>query len=364
VAQRTAELIGDACVMTLFSDDGQRSHPVAFYHRDPKALEMMHDALLHTWQGGTDTQRYQALLSGDSIYIPEVDPQDFQASLEPEFRDFFDAIGISSFIIVPLKAQGRVIGTLGITRDRQGVPYTSDDLLLQQNIADRAAMAIENARLFQSIDEKRERLRSLSARLVEVRETERRAIARELHDEVGQLLTGLQITLKMTGRLTPDKMQQNLAEARKLVEQLLDRVQNLSLDLRPTVLDDLGLAPALLWQFERYRNQTGIRVQFDHRGLDRRFVSEVETAAYRIIQEGLTNVARHAGVQEAAAPWSDDGTLGIQIEDLGTGFDAGRFDRVHRPAERDAEQAELLGGAVHHRVTPSAGTLITVELLV
>src|SRR5688500_8154773 len=132
VVQRTAELIGDSCVITLFSEDKQRSFPVAFYHSDPKALAMMHDSFLHTWQGGTGTERYQTLLSGNSIYIPMVNPEDFRASLEPEFLPYWDAIGVSSVLIVPLQVQGRVIGTLGLTRDRHGSAYTRDDQVLLQ----------------------------------------------------------------------------------------------------------------------------------------------------------------------------------------------------------------------------------------
>jgi PAS domain S-box-containing protein len=161
VVRRTAELLGDACVMTLFSDDGQRSFPVAFHHPDPKARAMMHDALIHTWQGGTDTQRYQALMSGNSIYIPVADSAEFRASLEPEFWAYFDAIGISSFIIVPLQVQGRVLGTLGITRDRHGASYTLDAQVLLQDLADRAALTIQNTRLFEAEARRRQEAETL-----------------------------------------------------------------------------------------------------------------------------------------------------------------------------------------------------------
>jgi PAS domain S-box-containing protein len=169
-----------------------------------------------------------------------------------------------------------------------------------------------------------ERLQILSRRLMQVQETERRYIARELHDEIGQTLTGLKLSLAMISRLPADQVKTALGEVQTLVNDLMTRVRNLSLDLRPAMLDDLGLLPTLLWYISHYMNQTQVRVIFKHTGLDdRRFAPEVETAAYRIIQEALTNIARHAGVSEATVSvWAEGKTLGIQVEDKGTGFDA------------------------------------------
>lgn len=168
-----------------------------------------------------------------------------------------------------------------------------------------------------------EQLQVLSRRLMQVQETERRYIARELHDEIGQALTGLKLTLEMTLRLPPDQIKTSLIEALALVNELVARARNLSLDLRPAMLDDLGLLPALLWHISHYMKKTNVRVTFKHTGLEgRRFTTEIETAAYRIAQEALTNIARHARVDEATVRvWSDKNTLGLQVEDLGAGFD-------------------------------------------
>lgn len=364
VARRTAELIGDASVVTLFSDDRQRAYPVAFHHPNPQALAMMHEALLHTWAGGTDTARYAALLAGESVFIPEVDPQVFKAGLEPEFHAFMEAFGISSVLIVPLRLSGQAIGSLGLTRDRGGSQYTHDDLLLMQSLADGAALAIQNVRLFQSVNEQRERLRALSASLVKAQEEERRRIARELHDEAGQLLTGLQIALEMDSRSAASP-HSHLSDAQETVGQLIDQIQNLSLELRPRALDDLGLVPALLEHFERYTRQTGIRVRFEHRGADRRFPPEVETTAYRVIQEGLTNAARHADVAEVGVhAWVEAGTLGVQIEDEGKGFEVQATIAAHATAGLRGmqERAALLGGQLTIESALGQGTQVTVEL--
>jgi signal transduction histidine kinase len=143
------------------------------------------------------------------------------------------------------------------------------------------------------------------------------------------------------------------------------RVDNLSLDLRPAILDDLGLLPALLWHFERYTAQTNVCVTFRHSGLEgRRFASEVETAAYRIVQEALTNVARHADVSEVMVrAWADQDVLAVQIEDQGAGFDleatlaAGETTGLAGMRDR----AVLLGGKLTVESAPGTGTRVTAE---
>jgi signal transduction histidine kinase len=116
-----------------------------------------------------------------------------------------------------------------------------------------------------------------------MQEAERRHLARELHDEVGQLLTGLRMLLKPNGN--GDAVGTRFVQARAIVDNLLEKVRALSFDLRPAVLDQLGFLPALLELFESYTNRTGVLVSFKHNGVEKRFAPEIETAAYRIVQE-------------------------------------------------------------------------------
>ena len=142
-------------------------------------------------------------------------------------------------------------------------------------------------------------------------------------------------------------------------------MSNLSLDLRPAMLDDLGLLPALVWLFERYTSQTNVKVQFAHDGLDGRLSPIVETAAFRIVQEALTNVARHSGVPSVdVRVWRDGGGLAVQVADLGHGFDvaaalaAGKSSGLSGMRER----AAALGGTLEIESSKQAGTRLTAEL--
>jgi signal transduction histidine kinase len=166
------------------------------------------------------------------------------------------------------------------------------------------------ARQLDRVSHERQRL----ARIL-LEEVERRHLARELHDEVGQQLTGLKLRLEaLTGR--------DVADLPRLVADLLGRVRALSLDLRPPALDDLGLLPALRGLIERYRAQTQIEVDFEHETVENRLGIDLETAAFRIIQEALTNVARHGQTREVEVRvWREDGMLNLSVIDHGKGFD-------------------------------------------
>ncbi len=241
---------------------------------------------------------------------------------------------------------------------------------LEQRVRERTAeLSAANALLSEQIVERRraeEELRNLSHRLVEVQESERRNIARELHDQIGQLLTGLKLVIEVAGRLPSDEIKDQLREAQLLVNELMGRVRDLSLDLRPAMLDDLGLLHALLWHLERYTAQTGVNVALAHTGIeDQRWSLEVETAAYRIVQEALTNVARHAGVDKAKVNVSADAeNLSVQISDPGKGFNpqaalaAGESSGLAGMRER----AQLLGGTLTIESAPGAGATVTALL--
>src|SRR5439155_11304154 len=220
-------------------------------------------------------------------------------------------------------------------------------------------------RLLQETESGRERLEALSRRLVDIQETERSEIARELHDEVGQLLTGLKLMLSADER----EPQPGLAGSRReqmlqIVNELMDRTRNISMDLRPPMLDQLGLLSALVWHFERFTEQTRIRVSFSHVGADSRFPRPVETAAFRLIQEALTNAARYAGAEVVEVEvQADSKFLKLRVEDRGSGFDQ-EAARAGRSAGLTGmeERAHLLGGHLTIESSPALGTRLLAAL--
>jgi signal transduction histidine kinase len=223
----------------------------------------------------------------------------------------------------------------------------------------------ERVRAEEALRDSADRLQRLSRRLLEVQEEERRHLARELHDEVGQMLTGMGLILKSNADLTTNAARAGFEQVRVLVDELLERVRQLSFDLRPAVLDQLGLLPGLLALFERYTRQTGVLVDFKHQGVDGRFAPEVETTAYRIVQETLTNVARHAGVAGVTVrAWTTKDMLSVQIEDRGHGFDLEAVLATPRSSGLVGiqERVTLLGGRLTIESRPGAGTQITAEL--
>ncbi len=224
--------------------------------------------------------------------------------------------------------------------------------------------AAERSRVEQQLRRSREQLRSLAGYLQSVREEERTRIARELHDEIGQALTGIKLSLEISAREQASIVRPQLAQALETTNELINRVRNISLELRPAMLDDLGLLPALRWHFERYTGQGKIKVDFKQSGLEgRRFDPGIETAAYRIVQEALTNVARHAGVDRVEVGVSaDEKRLAIRIRDAGAGFDPDAVSADSAGLAGMRERTAMLGGELRLESLPGAGALLTAEL--
>jgi PAS domain S-box-containing protein len=219
----------------------------------------------------------------------------------------------------------------------------------------------EREELAEQVTESSAQLRELSRQLLQVQEEERRHLARELHDEIGQVLTGLQFQLASAMRQgTLDS--RGLVEAETIVRDLTSRVSALSMDLRPAVLDALGLLPAVLWHVERYQARTGVTVHVRHQGIECRFPPAIEITAYRVIQEALTNAARHADARLVNIQLlADEGVLTVAIRDDGVGFIPENI-VVANGLGGLRERVALLGGNVVIESRPGAGTLIMSEL--
>jgi len=172
------------------------------------------------------------------------------------------------------------------------------------------------------------------------------------------MLTGLGLQLGSGEVIRGER----LTEAQRIVNDLTDQVRQLSMNLRPAALDRYGLLPALRWHLERYERQTGVRVELRHEGMERRFPPAIEITAYRVVQEALTNVARHSGSTSAIVQClAEPGVLLVSVIDRGQGFDpeAARQGSGLRGMQ---ERVELLGGSVTVDTVPGTGVVVNAEI--
>ncbi len=214
-----------------------------------------------------------------------------------------------------------------------------------------------------------ERLRALTAQLIEAAEAERQRVARELHDETSQALANLVVTLGTVARLTADgKTRRHLEQVKELAVDTLEGVKRIVLDLRPRLLDDYGLLPAIRWYAEERLGQVGVDVIVEVQGMEMRLPPYAETGVFRVIQEAVNNIARHAHSTHARIrlTWEPN-QLAVEIEDNGRGFDA---QTAMSGVRRDQclgllgmqERVALMGGALAMDSVPGSGTRILIRV--
>ena len=223
----------------------------------------------------------------------------------------------------------------------------------------------ERAHFAEELETKNSQLRDMTRHVIEIQETERRFLAAELHDDMGQALTGLKLVIEMAATQAGEEQRKSLAQAKTMVSELSVRIRNLSLDLRPAMLDDFGLFAALEWLFERYTRQTKVHVAHNFSFMnENRFPKPVETAAFRIIQESLTNAARYSGAALVTVEIVVSEGLQISISDLGQGFDPAMIkSRAYRSTGISGmrERVLLLGGNFSVDSKPGAGTTVNAK---
>ncbi len=234
-----------------------------------------------------------------------------------------------------------------ITRDSLGAPVRM--LITAVDITERKQQEQELAR-------NRERLEALSHRLIDVEEKERGRLARELHDEIGQALTAVKLNLHSVSRLSQNAaIDEQISDSIAIVDGAVEEVRNMALDLRPSLLDDLGLEAALEWYVDQQAKRAGIKAHFRADEISARPAAAIETACFRIAQEAITNVVRHAQATSVTVVLRDSGSeLQLSIQDDGVGFDLGSA------TEWTPKQGHLGLAGMRERVAIAGGEL-TVE---
>ena len=278
--------------------------------------------------------------------------------------------GLKAFASVPLRSKEKVLGVLNIA-SHDSRQFSSDDLQLLSNIAAQVAVAVENAKLHQEIQRQDEARGELLREIFSIQEEERKRIARELHDETSQTLASLVANLEaVAGSLPADAttVKDRLKKLQSLSIGILDGMHRLIYELRPTLLDDLGLVAATRWLAEKNLKSAGVAINFRVVGVERRLSTQLETTIFRVIQEAITNIARHARANKASiALHFTRNAIKVDMKDNGAGFDVEEaISSKQRPRGLGLlgmkERVELFNGSFTIRSHSGGGTEIRIKV--
>jgi signal transduction histidine kinase len=277
---------------------------------------------------------------------------------------------IDCFVSVPLKSKNRTHGIMNVAGSGERY-FTESDFRMLDSIGYHIGLAIENSILYEEAKQKEQLRGQLLNNVISAQEEERKRISRELHDEYGQTLTGLIMSMESVEGMIPSrqsKLREKLANAKSLIVRALEDVRRLTLDLRPSTLDDLGLTTAIRAYAQHHLETMGVNVQFESKGLRHRLSPAVETALFRIMQEAIHNIAKHAEANNVRINLSaSNGTITAIVEDDGQGFDVDTVFKskigVHSLGLLGIqERTTLLGGSFAIKSKAGQGTRLKVEI--
>jgi PAS domain S-box-containing protein len=312
-------------------------------------------------------QAQEILKKRRSIHIPNI----YHLSDKSVAQKHFIKEGIKSALFSPMVHGKKLAGLFVLSTMEDFKTFTKEEIKLAQTIADQVAVAIENARLLELLRKTSEDLKTLSLQLINVQENERKKIAQELHDEIGQTLFAMKMNLEMSKRNLPPHLDEvkniedRLNDTENLLSQTIERIRDLTTDLRPSMLDDFGLVSALNWYIDNFYKRTNIKVYLKTKNFKPRLSSEVEISFYRIIQEALTNVAKHSQATEVSILLAQKNSFAsLSVEDNGIGFDT---KKITFPKDRLGlfsmkERIKLLNGEFEIGSKPNEGTKLNVKI--
>lgn len=302
--------------------------------------------------------------SGKSILLEDISSD--QRTARP---DLVRTEGLRAFISVPLRAKEAVLGVINVA-SYMPHQFTRDDMYLLHSIGDQVGVAIEQAKLYERLRKGRERYRQLAQQILVAQEEERGRISRELHDETSQALSGLALNLQalvdmaeMAGTLD-DQFKARLKKTHSLAIQIGAEVSRLIRELRPTLLDTLGLIPAIRQYAEMHLSPLGIKVSVESRGNDESLPSEVELGLFRIAQGAIGNIAKHSQAKNATiALECKANEFLLRISDDGKGFDVSELTEIDESGRGRGlfsmkERVDLLGGTCSVESQPGQGTTV------
>jgi PAS domain S-box-containing protein len=282
----------------------------------------------------------------------------------PSSEQFRTAANIQCWLGIPLRARDQIIG-ICLLGHRSPEFFTEEITQWTITLTNQATVAMNNAWLFEQVHDSQERLQALSRRLVETQEFERKYIARELHDDAGQALASLMFGLRILELDSGDQAAviKHCHELKAITDDVLENLHRLVVNLRPASLDHLGLVPALRQHAETMCNQHGLAIQFETIGNIDRLPGEMETAIYRIVQEALTNIIRHAQATRVDVLLDRrDHHLIVMVEDNGIGFDPRTLKISQLGVLGMRERADMLGGKITIESAAGKGSTVVLEV--
>ncbi len=402
VTQLAAPSIADWCTIHLLADDGTLEL-AAYSHGEPSKQDKLRD-LMRQYPPQPDAHAGIANVvrtgKPEFSYMVATD-QLASLAFNIAHLKLLVELGMSAFILMPLIAREHTIGVLSLFSASRR--YEPTDIALAEDLARRIALAVENARLYreaqdlsQELEQRvvvrttelqntnqqlasevterkrvNEELRLLSAHLQSAREEERIRIAREIHDQVGQVLTAVKMDLALLDRkLTNTKnvpvtdIRTDLTSTMQLVDTTIKTMREIIRELRPDILDHLGLSAAIEWQLQEFQTRTQIECKFDTTLDEVPLDLDRSTAVFRIFQETLTNIARHANATRVQASLKQEGgDLVLQVRDNGRGIAPSDLtDKQTFGLLGMRERAHVFGGEVTFDGEPGQGTTVTVRI--
>jgi len=345
----------DTTGVTLLADG---SHPEMHLILGSGQWEAKYEIPSFPSDGITDSVLQRMISARKSLVIPNI-------LVEPTSAGPNGKSELLYWLLVPMIASEKIIGYVELGKATEG-QFDLDQISWVEAVVAQAGVAVQNAWLYEQVRASIERLQSLARKLVEVQENERVNISRELHDEAGQALSSLKLSL---GRLErdpdfPDHLRPRLHELKEVTDGILENLHRLAMDLRPAALDHLGLVAAL----EQYINKwctEQLSIEFKAIGFgDERLSPPLETSLYRVVQEAITNTIRYAQATNIGILLErKTGWVKVFVEDNGIGFHPENISTgEHIGLVGMRERAEMLGGRLTIESSPGSGTSIIMEV--
>ncbi|TMC53258.1 MAG: GAF domain-containing sensor histidine kinase [Chloroflexi bacterium] len=383
----------DFCIVLL--SDGQRLRQVAAAHRDEQQQRLLDELPKHYETTLTNPLSLASTVwrTGDAMLLRELPaPARAEVARSGDAARIVAALAAQSSIIVPLNTSVRTLGVISFSYAESGRQYREADMPFAKELAACAALAIEHARLFKEaqtlnaeleqrvaertaqLQRANEDLRNLAAHLQTTREQERTNLARELHDELGQILTVIKIEATQLSKRVAQVLEalnyppEQLLEPLHLIQANVDEgvraVRQIITQMRPEFLEDLGLKAAIEWQLQQFQSRTGIETQFSSNVEQLQWDQERATAMFRILQESLTNVARHAEATRVDVSLRREPEyLLLEVHDNGRGISNTEMHKSsHFGIMGMRERAILLGGEIQIAGAQGGGTSLLVRV--